>query len=69
MGKLDLWICTVCEYMYDLHDGDPDNDVDPGTPFLSLPDDWVCPICGIEKERFIPYFEHAEYGVGEEIEA
>ena len=26
----------------------------PGTPFEDLPDDWVCPICGVGKDQFAP---------------
>lgn len=44
--------CTVCEYIYDPKEGDPDNGIEPGTPFEELPDDWVCPVCGAEKEDF-----------------
>jgi len=33
-------------------DGDPDNDIDPGTSFDDLPEDWCCPICGAGKEDF-----------------
>ncbi len=68
MGKLDLWLCTVCEYVYDPYLGDPDNDIDAGTPFQYLPNVWICPICGAEKSDFVPYFEPAEHGVSEEME-
>ncbi|MCX7912639.1 MAG: rubredoxin [Dehalococcoidales bacterium] len=44
--------CTVCGYIYDPAAGDPDNNVPPGTPFESLPDDWVCPLCGAGKADF-----------------
>ncbi|MCL0032472.1 rubredoxin [Peptococcaceae bacterium] len=44
--------CTACGYIYDSENGDPDNGIDPGTPFEELPDDWVCPICGVEKNMF-----------------
>ena len=37
---------------YDPYLGDPDNGVPAGTPFADLPDDWVCPICGVGKEAF-----------------
>jgi rubredoxin len=47
--------CTVCGYIYDPEIGDPDNGVPAGTPFEELPDDWVCPDCGIEKDWFEPY--------------
>ena len=44
--------CTVCGYLYDPAGGDPDNGVAPGTTFEDLPDDWVCPVCGVGKEDF-----------------
>lgn len=47
-------VCTACEYVYDPSQGDPDNGIPPGTPFEDLPDDWVCPICGVGKELFEP---------------
>ena len=39
------WVCTVCNYVYD---GD--------IPFEELPDDYVCPLCGVDKS----YFEQRE---------
>ncbi len=44
--------CTVCGYVYDPEEGDPDGDIAPGTPFEKLPDDWVCPVCGVTKDQF-----------------
>lgn len=44
--------CIVCEYVYDPAKGDPDSGVRPGTAFEDVPDDWVCPECGAEKEQF-----------------
>jgi rubredoxin len=49
---MDKWECMVCGYVYDPVGGDPDNDVAPGTPFEALPDDWVCPDCGVGKDMF-----------------
>ncbi|MEK7848488.1 MAG: rubredoxin [Chloroflexota bacterium] len=46
------WECTVCGYIYDPEQGDPDGGVAPGTPFEKLPDDWVCPSCGALKSEF-----------------
>jgi flavin reductase (DIM6/NTAB) family NADH-FMN oxidoreductase RutF/rubredoxin len=45
--------CPVCGYIYDPVKGDPDSGIKPGTAFEELPDDWICPICGTEKEDFI----------------
>ena len=49
--------CTVCEYVYDPELGDPDAAIDPGTAFESLPDSWVCPVCGVDKSQFEPIEE------------
>jgi rubredoxin len=49
---MSKWKCSVCGYVYDPETGDPDSGVAPGTPFESLPDNWVCPICGASKDMF-----------------
>ena len=49
------YICTVCEYIYDPAQGDPDSGIEPGTAFEDIPDDWTCPLCGVGKEDFEPY--------------
>ena len=46
--------CEPCGYIYDPKDGDPDGGIKPGTAFEDLPDDWVCPLCGVGKDEFIP---------------
>ncbi len=46
--------CTVCGHIYDPQFGDPDGGIPPGTLFADIPDDWVCPICGVSKEEYIP---------------
>jgi rubredoxin len=48
------YVCEVCGYVYDPAAGDPDGGVDPGTPFEEVPDDWLCPECGADKEAFYP---------------
>ncbi len=49
---MDKYVCDVCGYVYDPAKGDPDNGVNPGTPFDKLPADWVCPECGVGKDSF-----------------
>jgi rubredoxin len=49
------YICTVCSYIYDPQQGDPDSNIPPGTPFENIPEDWVCPLCGATKADFEPY--------------
>ena len=44
--------CLMCGYVYDPALGDPDSGVAPGTPFAELPEDWVCPDCGVGKDEF-----------------
>lgn len=41
-----------CGYVYDPMEGDPDNNIPPETAFEDLPEGWVCPLCGAEKEFF-----------------
>ena len=46
------YICTACGYVYNPEEGDPNADIEPGTAFEHLPEDWVCPLCGVGKEMF-----------------
>jgi len=48
------YACDMCSYVYDPAVGDPDNDVEPNTPFEDLPANWVCPECGAGKDDFSP---------------
>ena len=51
------YICTVCDYIYDPSMRDPESGIDARTEFEDIPDDWVCPLCGVGKEDFEPYEE------------
>ena len=53
VNKLEKWECTVCGYIYDPALGDTEHGIKPGTPFEKLPDDWVCPVCGVPKDQFV----------------
>ena len=33
--------------------GDADNGIAEGTAFADLPEDWVCPLCGVPKSQFV----------------
>lgn len=44
--------CSVCGYIYDEAVGDPDGGIAPGTKWEDIPDDWVCPTCGVGKDEF-----------------
>lgn len=49
---MSKWECTVCGYVYDPDQGDPTQNIPPGTSFADLPEDWVCPECGVGKDMF-----------------
>lgn len=44
--------CVVFEWIYDPAVGDPDGGIAPGTQFEEIPEDWVCPVCGVGKDMF-----------------
>jgi rubredoxin len=52
--QMKKWVCEVCGYIYDPEFGDPDGGVEPGTAFEDIPEDWVCPDCGVTKDNFSP---------------
>lgn len=39
-----MYKCVVCGYVY--------NPEETGVPFEELPEDWVCPMCGVGKDQF-----------------
>ena len=49
---MDRYVCTICGYVYDPEQGDPDNGVAAGTSWEDVPDDWECPVCGAPKDDF-----------------
>jgi rubredoxin len=49
---MDRYVCIICGYVYDPAEGDPESGIAPGTAFEDIPDDWVCPLCGVGKEHF-----------------
>ena len=46
------YVCDVCGYVYDETVGDPDNGIAAGTKWEDLPEDFVCPLCGVGKDQF-----------------
>ena len=51
---MQKYVCALCGYEYDPEVGDPDSGIAPGTAFEDIPEDWVCPVCGVGKENFQP---------------
>ncbi len=46
------YVCSLCGYVYDEELGDPENDIEPGTPWEEVDDDFACPLCGAGKDVF-----------------
>ncbi len=49
---MEKYVCQVCGYVYDPETGAPEAGIAPGTPFDELPEDFVCPVCGVSKDNF-----------------
>jgi len=49
---MSKWECIVCGWVYDEAVGDPDSGIAAGTRWEDVPDDWLCPDCGVGKEDF-----------------
>ncbi|GAA0124411.1 acyl-CoA dehydrogenase family protein [Clostridium sp. CTA-19] len=47
------YVCNGCGYEYNPILGDSEGDIDPGTTFEKIPEDWTCPACGEGKDMFI----------------
>jgi len=53
------YVCSICGYVYD--------DEQQKVPFLQLPDDWKCPLCGAAKSDFVPQKEESAPQVHEPV--
>ena len=42
---METYICSVCHYVYDPKENN-------GVKFEDLPDDYICPLCGVGKDMF-----------------
>ncbi len=65
--------CRSCGYVYVPSKGDNQSNIEPGTPFTELPNDWRCPVCGVRKTQFVNvgaqgapsgFAENLDYGFG-----
>lgn len=46
------YVCP-CGYVYDEAVGAPEEGIPAGTKFEDIPEDWVCPVCGLGKDSFV----------------
>ena len=49
---MSKYVCDVCGFVYDPAEGDPENGIAPGTAWEDVPDDYLCPLCGVGKDEF-----------------
>ena len=45
--KMQKYVCDACGYIYDPAEN-------KNVAFNDLPEDWVCPECGVGKDMFSP---------------
>ena len=50
--NMEKYVCNVCGYVYDPAKGEPDAGIAPGTKCEDVPEDFVCPLCGVGKDQF-----------------
>ena len=46
------YVCNVCGYKYDEVAGAPNDGIAPETKWDDVPEDFVCPLCGVGKDEF-----------------
>lgn len=47
-----VYCCDICGLIYDESKGWPEDGIAPGTLWQDIPNDWVCPDCGMKKTAF-----------------
>lgn len=53
ISRAAIMECKICWTPYDPADGDDYRQVEAGTAFIDLPEDWSCPNCSAPKEQFM----------------
>jgi rubredoxin---NAD+ reductase len=46
------WLCIICGLIYDEAKGWPSDGIQAGTRWEDVPEDWICPDCGVGKADF-----------------
>lgn len=52
---MKVWQCLICGFIYDEAKGLPEEGWMPGTCWADIPNDWMCPECGVSKSDFVMY--------------
>ena len=48
----NVYMCTVCGWLYDEAKGVPEAGIPPGTRWEDVPESFLCPECGESKDDF-----------------
>lgn len=48
------YVCDVCAWEYNPAEGAEEAGIVPGTAWEDVPEDFVCPVCGVGKDEFSP---------------
>ena len=46
------WMCVICGFIYEESEGFPEDGIEPGTRWEDVPENWLCPDCGVMKADF-----------------
>ncbi|MBR5322094.1 MAG: rubredoxin [Clostridia bacterium] len=46
------YVCNICGYEYDEASGEQSQGIRAGTKWGDVTEDFVCPICGVDKSNF-----------------
>lgn len=46
------WQCQTCGFIYSEAEGLASEGLAPGTRWSEIPEDWICPDCGMAKQQF-----------------
>jgi len=47
-----IYVCDICGYEYNEETGDAEYSISAGTKWADVPEDFVCPLCGVGKDSF-----------------
>ena len=53
-SEKEVYQCIHCLTVYDEEIGEPENNIEPGIPFIDLPETYQCPLCESAKNDFQP---------------
>jgi rubredoxin len=49
---MEKFTCTICGHVYNPERGEPLQNIPSGKDFITLPENWLCPVCNASKKDF-----------------